>query len=74
MNCPYCGGEMIKGKVTTSGYKLIFATKKHPIILRAGENEVNLSENFLNFASIDAYNCTKCEKIEIDYSHLLRRR
>lgn len=70
MNCPYCGEQMKKG-VVQSARQIFFTTKAHKMWFvpdMATKNEVLLSSHNWTSPTCEAYICTYCQKVVIDYS------
>lgn len=68
MNCPYCGNEMVKGWVQSSG-RVLFKTAQSEsgFVFKAKGDVVLTVNNFVNPACI-AYHCDTCRKVVIDYA------
>lgn len=70
MKCPYCGNEMVSGKVQ-SARQIFFTAKAHKSWLvpdAATHEEIVLSSHNWTTPSCFAYHCAKCKKVVIDYS------
>lgn len=68
MNCPYCGEMMEKG-IIASQEPINWLKEKH-FVNRPHEKdgEFNLAKaSVASRATVDAWVCRKCRKIEIDY-------
>lgn len=61
MKCPYCDSEMEKGMMRQDRYALKWISDD-PIFKR---KKIKLT-NWLNKTYVDAYLCSKCNKIIID--------
>ena len=63
MKCPYCGEEMKKGFLMSSRdiTFAIFRIKKH--------GDLELSKGSGGIPHCEAYQCSSCKKIMIDYAN-----
>ena len=63
MNCPICGKEMEKGRMTAGGYWIRWIPEGCIDMIDA----VTISRQSLFSKGIPAYNCQTCHKIVADY-------
>ena len=72
MVCPYCGQEMELGYIQCRD-SVIWSTKKRAIAalppLRSSYIVLGSGGGPFSGASVRAYHCDKCKKIEIDCNH-----
>ena len=61
MKCPYCGEEMKKGFAIDNPDGNIFRIKKH--------GDLELSKGSGGIPHCEAYQCSSCKKIMIDYAN-----
>lgn len=66
MQCPYCGGEMVKGFIQ-SARPFWFTLKMKGILLTKNQGDVQLSTDNFSNPHCEAYICTQCTKVLIDY-------
>lgn len=67
MMCPYCGVEMIPGKIKSNGSAMLFTVRENPVLLwERQEGEVQFSRE-IN-PEIEAHHCPACRKVIVDYS------
>ena len=73
MECPYCQRELIKGHISTNGevIKWMPEDRKMPLIEFRGtvnDDEIQLgSYGFFKGGNVEAYCCSDCQKVIIDY-------
>ena len=63
MNCPICGKEMEKGRMTAGGYWILWIPEGGIDMIDA----VTISRLSLLSKGKPAYNCQACRKIIADY-------
>ena len=64
MKCPYCGDEMIRGYLMSSRditFAVAFRIKK--------SDDLELSKGSEGIPHCEAYRCSSCKKILIDYEN-----
>lgn len=70
MKCPYCNNEMEKGYVQSSK-EVYYTTKPTKFVLltfpKPVNKDISLSEGIFAPVTIEAWNCTFCKRILIDY-------
>lgn len=77
MNCPYCNGEMERGKVLGSGRRNItWRCEDEPtsdmsailgFMFSAGEDVVSKGGGPVERSWVKGHRCTKCRKMILDY-------
>lgn len=70
MKCPCCGNEMTSG-VVQSARQIFFTTKAHKLWFNPktkDDKEVALSSHNWTGPTCNAYLCSACKKVVIDYS------
>ncbi|MBR5228530.1 MAG: hypothetical protein IKV96_01695 [Firmicutes bacterium] len=70
MKCPYCGKEMVNGKVK-SAKEIFFASDEEKLVFFAEveeDEEILLSSNNWTSPSCVAYHCIACRKVVMDYA------
>lgn len=65
MKCPYCSHEMEEGYIPSDRYSLKWISKKEKSKFPLFKKRIKLHQ-LLEEASVDAFYCSKCEKVIID--------
>ena len=70
MKCPYCDKKMIKGFLMSSG-DITFATDNPDcqFFRIKKQDDLELSKGFDGIPHCEAYHCSSCKKIVIDYGN-----
>ena len=69
MKCPYCGEEMIRGYLMSSR-DITFAVDNPIKVFRIKKsNDLELSKGSGGIPHCEAYRCSSCKKILIDYAN-----
>lgn len=69
MKCPYCGEEMIRGYLMSSR-DITFAVDNLTKVFRIKKSDdLELSKGSGEIPHCEAYRCSSCKKILIDYAN-----
>ena len=69
MKCPYCGEEMIRGYLMSSR-DITFAVDNVTKVFRIKQSDdLELSKGSGGIPPCEAYRCSSCKKILIDYAN-----
>lgn len=69
MKCPYCGDEMIRGYLMSSR-DITFAVDNVTKVFRIKQSDdLELSKGSGGIPHCEAYRCSSCKKILIDYEN-----
>lgn len=69
MKCPYCGDEMIRGYLMSSR-DITFAVDNLTKVFRIKKSDdLELSKGLGGISYCEAYRCSSCKKILIDYAN-----
>ena len=69
MKCPYCGDEMIRGYLMSSR-DITFAVDNLTKVFRIKKSDdLELSNGSGGIPHCEAYRCSNCKKILIDYAN-----
>ena len=69
MKCPYCGEEMIRGYLMSSR-DITFAVDNVTKVFRIKQSDdLELSKGSGGIPHCEAYRCSSCKKILIDYAN-----
>ena len=70
MKCPYCGEEMIKGFLTSSlDISFVIDNPNGKLFQIKKSGDLELSEGSWGIPHCEAYHCSNCKKIIIDYTN-----
>ena len=70
--CPYCGNELKIGFLQSSGLAF-FTPKLHRIFIApnlTNEDEVVLTSKNMTYPQCEAFLCSDCKKVIIDYTNV----
>ena len=70
MQCPYCNQEMEKGFIQ-SARPFMFTLKMKGIFLIKDTKDISLSTDNFSNPHCEAYHCTQCKKVLIEYDQNL---
>ena len=69
MKCPYCGDEMIRGYLMSSR-DITFTVDNLTKVFRIKKSDdLELSKGLAGISHCEAYRCSSCKKILIDYAN-----
>lgn len=70
MKCPYCGEEMIRGSLMSSRDITFAIDNPNGNLFRIKKrDELELSKGSEGIPHCEAYHCSNCKKIMIDYAN-----